>query len=213
MNLSLRQIIVITALSISLYPIHLWSQNYERNGKIRGNVRDASTSNGIWGAIITDSTGRYSAKTDIDGDYFILSVLPGNYCISISSIGYNDIIIRNINVRTDISTELNVSMHSIDPCEIDSLTALQDIQNGTMIYRVAGFISYDSLLAIKEDSILAQYGLKQVYTGCTDFCSETYNRVISRYLDERYGVGWEEKYLSELDKLYEIHKKRKNDSQ
>ena len=84
-------------------------------GKIKGVVKDKKTGEPLVGANILVKGTNLGAATDINGNYFILRVPPGTYELVISYIGYRTITVKNIIVKTDLTTEVNVEM---EPAEI-----------------------------------------------------------------------------------------------
>ncbi len=76
-------------------------------GKIVGKVVDKQTGDPLPGAgVIILETGQGTA-TDIDGSYVIINVPPGVYTLKASYIGYRDMVIKNVQVDADRTTEVN----------------------------------------------------------------------------------------------------------
>ena len=84
------------------------------SGKISGIIRDAQTGEPLIGAnIVIFSGGRSTsmgAATDTEGYYAILNVDPGVYEARVSYVGYASIMITDIQVNINLTTELNVDM-------------------------------------------------------------------------------------------------------
>lgn len=79
-------------------------------GKIAGKITDARTREPIIGAtVIVQGTTR-GAATDPEGDYFIQNVSPGTYSVVISIVGYQRAVVRNVVVKIDLTTELDVKL-------------------------------------------------------------------------------------------------------
>ncbi len=79
-------------------------------GKIRGVITDSETGETIIGAsILIDGTTKGTA-TNVDGEYIILAVSPGEYKLRVSYIGYNTTYIEDVRVNIDLTTEINVSL-------------------------------------------------------------------------------------------------------
>ena len=90
--------------------------SFGQSGKITGFITDKSTGEGLplVNVIIRGlSTG---AATDYTGKFLILNVPPGVYELKVSSIGYQNYIYQNVNVSSDLTTNLNIS---ISPEEIN----------------------------------------------------------------------------------------------
>ncbi|MBN1684903.1 MAG: carboxypeptidase-like regulatory domain-containing protein [Gammaproteobacteria bacterium] len=86
----------------------------QTTGKIAGQVLDKNTREPLPGAnVIIDGTSM-GAATDSEGRFFIINVQPGIYNVKASMIGYGSVMIQNIRVSvnstTNISFELNVEV-------------------------------------------------------------------------------------------------------
>jgi len=79
-------------------------------GKIAGKVTDAKTGEALPGAnVVIDGTSMGSS-TDLEGNYVILNVPPGNYNLLISFIGYKRSEVQGIRVSTDFTTRVDVKL-------------------------------------------------------------------------------------------------------
>ena len=76
-------------------------------GKIQGTVLDKTTKEPLPGVNVIVQGTSLGAATDLNGEYFILQVPPGNYTLKASMIGYKDVLIKNVNVRVDLTTHIN----------------------------------------------------------------------------------------------------------
>lgn len=81
-------------------------------GKISGVVTDAETGQALPGAnVLVDGTS-LGAATDLEGYYTILNIPPGVYSIKVSMMGYTPVIIDNIRIRMDLTTNIDASLNS-----------------------------------------------------------------------------------------------------
>ena len=79
-------------------------------GKIAGKVTDAATGDALIGVnVLIDGTTQ-GTVTDIDGNYVILNVRPGEYTIVFSYVGFQSQRISGIRVSTGQTTRYNVQM-------------------------------------------------------------------------------------------------------
>ncbi|MEA3500678.1 MAG: TonB-dependent receptor [Candidatus Marinimicrobia bacterium] len=76
-------------------------------GKIKGIVTDASNGEPLIGCNVIISGTSYGAASSMDGSYMILNIPPGNYDIMFSMIGYQKLMVKNVNVSIDFTTQLN----------------------------------------------------------------------------------------------------------
>jgi hypothetical protein len=76
-------------------------------GKIQGKVIDKNTREPMPGVNVLVVGTNMGAATDINGEYFILQVPPGIYTIRATMIGYGEIIIQEVRVRVDLTTNID----------------------------------------------------------------------------------------------------------
>ena len=98
---------VVLLLFLALVPFGIYAST---TGKIAGVVTDKSTGDPLPGVNVIVEGTTLGASTDIDGYYVILNVPPGFYSLKASYIGYTDMVIQEVKVSTDLTTEINLSM-------------------------------------------------------------------------------------------------------
>lgn len=79
-------------------------------GKIDGTVRSKATGEPLIGANVIVLGTSLGAATDLEGHFTILYVPPGTYNVQISSVGYRKVLIRDVRVYIDQTTNLTVEM-------------------------------------------------------------------------------------------------------
>ncbi|MEW5701159.1 MAG: carboxypeptidase-like regulatory domain-containing protein [Candidatus Zixiibacteriota bacterium] len=79
-------------------------------GKIAGLVVDKKTKEAIPGAVVVIEGTTLGAKTDVDGKYTILAVPPGEHSVEAQLIGRTAVIVRNVTVKPDQTTNVNFEM-------------------------------------------------------------------------------------------------------
>ncbi len=79
-------------------------------GKIVGRVVDADTKEGLPGANVVIEGTHMGTATDMDGYYVILNVPPGTYTIKASMLGYQTMVVKNVVVEADRTTEVNFKL-------------------------------------------------------------------------------------------------------
>jgi outer membrane receptor for ferrienterochelin and colicin len=82
----------------------------QSTGKIVGTVVDADSKEPLIGANIIIEGTSLGAATDIDGTFIMLRVPPGKYEIRIIYLGYQEVIMQNVEVLTDLTTTLNFNL-------------------------------------------------------------------------------------------------------
>lgn len=101
-----RVIYIITLIVILFSAGKIFSQS------IKGKIIDEANSSPLVGATIKIEGTKIGAITDIDGTYTIENVSPGNYNLIISYIGYQDKVIKDVIVKNNQFTMLNVTLIS-----------------------------------------------------------------------------------------------------
>ncbi|MSP64421.1 MAG: TonB-dependent receptor [Ignavibacteria bacterium] len=79
-----------------------------QTGKIVGKITDKKSGEPVIGANVLIRDTKIGAATDFEGDYLISNVMPGNYELIISGVGYKNSIIKNVIVKIDLTTSINV---------------------------------------------------------------------------------------------------------
>jgi len=92
---------------------HLFDLQAGTTGKISGIIRDAETGEGLPGANVTISGTTLGAATDLDGNYTIIGVAPGNYALVVTMMGFKKTTIEDIRVQIDLTRTLNIDLQAI----------------------------------------------------------------------------------------------------
>lgn len=81
-------------------------------GKIVGTVKDAENGEALIGVNIMVVGTQRGTASDIDGKYTILGLTPGTYSIKFSYIGYQTVIVEDVKIIIDRTTDIHVEMQS-----------------------------------------------------------------------------------------------------
>ena len=95
----LKQILL--TLIFILLPVWVAAQS----GKITGTLTDADSGEPLIGATVGIQGTTKGAITDVDGNYLMLNVAPGEYILEARYIGYATVVVQEVIVRTDLTTE------------------------------------------------------------------------------------------------------------
>lgn len=79
-------------------------------GKLSGIIKDADTGEPLVGANVIIEGTSFGAATNIRGEYVILNIPPGRYNVKISFIGYETILMQNVVIIVDQTTNLSVDL-------------------------------------------------------------------------------------------------------
>jgi len=83
-----------------------------QTGKISGKVTDSQTGEPLIGANVLVVNTSYGAATDVNGEYAISQVPPGDYDIRASYIGYQNVTIQNVRVVSGLTQTVDFAMPS-----------------------------------------------------------------------------------------------------
>ncbi|MCB0743108.1 MAG: TonB-dependent receptor, partial [Ignavibacteriae bacterium] len=96
-----------------------------------GKMLDKLTGEPLVGANVLIVGTNMGAAADIDGNYYIINIPPGNYELKASSIGYSSMTIKNIRVSVDQTTSIDFKLNeeSIQIGEVVVSAAIPIVQN------------------------------------------------------------------------------------
>jgi len=80
-------------------------------GKIAGKISDKNDGEALIGANVIIIGTTMGASSDIDGNYFILNIPPGEYQIKASVIGYSSFTIQKVRVSIDQTTKIDFELN------------------------------------------------------------------------------------------------------
>ena len=79
-------------------------------GRIKGTITDNKTGEPLFGVSVQIVGTTMGAKTDINGNYIILSVPPSIYNLKVTLLSYEGVQVEGIQVNTDQTSENNIQM-------------------------------------------------------------------------------------------------------
>lgn len=79
-------------------------------GKIAGKVTDKITGEALPFVNITVEGTNYGAATDLDGNYVMLNIPPGKYSLKAQYIGYQPVLVQDIQVSIDLTSTINFEL-------------------------------------------------------------------------------------------------------
>ncbi len=81
-----------------------------QSGKISGKTIDAITGDPLPFVNVIILGTSMGAASDINGEYYIINIQPGNYAVKASAIGYNPITIENISVSSGFTSTVDFKL-------------------------------------------------------------------------------------------------------
>lgn len=146
-------------------------------GKIAGKVIDKSTKEVLIGASII-ITAKWEdgvekkinetkgASSDLEGEFYILNIPPGEYSVKASYVGYKQEILTHVRVDVDKTThiEFYLSQETIEGKEVvvtayspktveKDITATKQVYNVSDVQNIAGVASLTDILELQADVI------------------------------------------------------------
>ncbi len=123
---------ILQFLALSLLPIFAFAQN---TASLKGKVIDKKDQSELIGVTVLIKGTSFGTATDINGNFLIKNIKPGQYAIEISFIGYKKVIQTDIRVKAgetkDLGTyQLIESTANIDEVVILGKKPLIDIEKG-----------------------------------------------------------------------------------
>ena len=103
-----RKLLVVLSVMVLLPAIVLAAGS----GKIRGKVTDRETGEPLIGANVVIEGTSLGASTDVNGEYYVLSVPVGTYTVRATYVGYRSFTMRNVEVNADLTKEVNLQLSS-----------------------------------------------------------------------------------------------------
>ncbi len=102
----MRTALAALLMTMALVPAAAMAQS----GKISGRVTDADGGGPLPGANVAITGTTQGAITDADGYYFILNVVPGEYSVTASFVGYQAVTQTGVVVNTDATATVNFAL-------------------------------------------------------------------------------------------------------
>ena len=134
------------------------------HGKIKGSVIDKATGEPIPGVNVLVMGSTLGAAADVNGDYFIFQVPPGEYELKFSMIGYQSITFKNVKVMADLTTTIDTELQD-QTIELEEQVIVsakrqvvrKDITSSIQILDLENLEAYPVISAI--DAVVLQTGV------------------------------------------------------
>lgn len=79
-------------------------------GKLKGRITDQATGKPLIGANVVVEGESIGTAADVNGDYYIIAIPPGNYTIRIMMIGYRDMSVSDVEITSDHTTVIHAEL-------------------------------------------------------------------------------------------------------
>ncbi len=97
-------------LSLTIFSIVSLTTFAQTVGKIGGTARDASTKEVLPGVNVLIEGTSLGGASNVNGEYFIINIPPGNYTVRATMIGYKTVRVTNVQVHIGLTTQVNLLM-------------------------------------------------------------------------------------------------------
>ena len=117
----MKKISIILLLSVFLAPVFAENTNKEETKKtgeskaisISGKIMDKQTREELVGAFIQIEGTDISTYTDIDGNYSIENIKPGQYDIKVEYISYKNTELEAMEINANKNTNIDIKLESL----------------------------------------------------------------------------------------------------
>ncbi len=146
-------LLTVLCLAAQALPGTAWGQT---TGKLAGTVREADTGDPLPGVTVSLQGTTRGTTTDVDGNYVIVGLTPGQYDIRFSFVGFTPQVVDNVLITSDRTATLDVTLGT------------QVIQGGEVVIEAARPVvdasqtTSRSLVTSEEMSRLPVSNLQQV---------------------------------------------------
>src|SRR4030067_1794273 len=123
MNMNVkRQIFLIALLGCMAFVSAVYAGT---TGKISGVITDATTGQALIDANIIIKGTSMGIASNVDGNYVIMNIPPGEYTLVVSILGYQQLQIQSVHVSIDLNTSIDVKLQPT-PIEIEGATIIAE---------------------------------------------------------------------------------------
>jgi len=115
-------------------------------GKIAGKILDSETKQVLPGVNVVLEGTTMGAASDVNGFYVILNVPVGRYDVKATMMGYNTVVVKNVRVSIDLTTEVNMEL---SPMVLEATTEVTIVAERSLIQKdevsTRHFVSSDEI--------------------------------------------------------------------
>lgn len=157
---------------ILLFSILILSGNFsiaQDNGSLQGTIIDSKTKEPIIGAAVVIVGTYKGVPTDLDGNFNIADIKPGDYTIKVSYIGYTDKIYNGIRIEKGQKKILNIDLEdrttSLQTVEIVGEKNLVDLESGSSEVKISQEDIKEMSVKDVQEIISMQAGVNKTADG------------------------------------------------
>lgn len=138
---------------------------YAQTGVLKGKVIDRKTKETVIGATVSIVGTYYAVPTDVNGNYTITNIKPGEYSVKIVYLGYKEQLNNGIKITNGNTTTLNVQLSEVTAeigmVEVLGQKTIVDLESGKSSTKVTAEDIKDMSVKDVQSIVANQAGVSQ----------------------------------------------------
>ena len=138
---------------------------YAQTGVLKGKVIDRKTKETVIGATVSIVGTYYAVPTDVNGNYTINNIKPGDYSVKIVYLGYKEQLNNGIKITNGSTTTLNVQLSEVTAeigmVEVFGQKTIVDLESGKSSAKVTAEDIKDMSVKDVQSIVANQAGVSQ----------------------------------------------------
>lgn len=138
---------------------------YAQTGVLKGKVIDRKTKETVIGATVSIVGTYYAVPTDVNGNYTITNIKPGEYSVKIVYLGYKEQLNNGIKISNGNTTTLNVQLSEVTAeigmVEVLGQKTIVDLESGKSSAKVTAEDIKDMSVKDVQSIVANQAGVSQ----------------------------------------------------
>jgi outer membrane receptor protein involved in Fe transport len=138
---------------------------YAQTGVLKGKVIDRKTKETVIGATVSIVGTYYAVPTDVNGNYTINNIKPGDYSVKIVYLGYKEQLNNGIKITNGSTTTLNVQLSEVTAeigmVEVLGQKTIVDLESGKSSAKVTAEDIKDMSVKDVQSIVANQAGVSQ----------------------------------------------------
>ncbi|MFN5704987.1 MAG: TonB-dependent receptor [bacterium] len=139
--------------------------SYAQTGVLKGKVIDRKTKETVIGATVSLVGTYYAVPTDVNGNYTITNIKPGEYSVKIVYLGYKEQLNNGIKITNGNTTTLNVQLSEVTAeigmVEVLGQKTIVDLESGKSSTKVTAEDIKDMSVKDVQSIVANQAGVSQ----------------------------------------------------
>lgn len=145
--------------------IFIANLSYAQTGVLKGKVIDRKTKETIIGATVSIVGTYYAVPTDVNGNYIINNIKPGEYSVKIVYLGYKEQLNNGIKISNGNTTTLNIQLSEVTAeigmVEVLGQKTIVDLESGKSSAKVTAEDIKDMSVKDVQSIVANQAGVSQ----------------------------------------------------